>query len=366
MNATTRVLTGFPSGFLATRVLSRLMEDPAPIVCIVPERFMAQAQGWLLAQPSEQRARVELLEGDVCAMDLGLSGREFMDLARRTRLIHHCAAVTYSGAPLTMAENVNVVGTREALELALAAPGLERLVHWSSTVATWPQGAVAYEDELHEPPRGRIAITRHRAEKLLLRNRSKVPITVLRPSMLVGDSLTGEAARVEGATLLISVLLGAPRDVPLPLPARADAPLNVVPLDFVVDAGLSIAAAEESVSRTFHIVDPNPPTLAEALALFAGLTGRPAPRLFLPNPVTWALMRLPGLERTVHAQRALLDDLGRGAIYDDRNAHPILSRARVVCPPLRAYADKLVGFVERERRNSDKPRPSLRVPTATL
>ncbi len=358
----TRVLTGFPGSLLAIHVLWKLVQDGEPVTCVVPARFMERARGLLAGRSAEERARVELLEGDVAAMDLGLSGREFMELASRVRLIHHCAAVTYSGAPLEMAERVTVNGTQEVLELALAAPKLERLVHWSSTLANCPQGPVAYEDELRPPPRGRIARTRHRAEKLLARSRVKVPITVLRPAMLVGDSRSGEAARVEGALLLISVLLSAPRDVALPLPARADAPLNVVPLDYAVDAGLAVASSAESVSRTYHIVDESPTSLGDALALFAGLTDRPAPKRFYPNPFSWALLRLPGIERTIHAQRALLDDLGRGAVYDDRNARPILARAGLHCPSLQAYGHKLVAYVEREREAKDV-RNSFRAPS---
>ncbi len=360
MTSTTRVLTGFPGTLLGVHVLWQLLKDAEPITCIVPARFMERARQLLATRSLEERLRVELLEGDVAAMDLGLSGREFMELASKTRLIHHCAAVTYSGAPLDMAERVNVNGTQEVLELALMSPQIERLVHWSSTLANCPDGSIAYEDELRPPPRGRIARTRHRAEKLLARSRSKVPITVLRPAMLVGDSRSGEAARVEGALLLISVLLSAPRDVALPLPARADAPLNVVPLDYAVKAGLAIASSPDSVSRTYHIVDANPSTLGDALALFAGLTGRPTPKRFFPNPFSWALLRLPGIERTIHAQRALLDDLGRGAIYDDRNARPILERAGLRCPPLQGYGHKLVAYVERERDAKDA-RHSLRV-----
>ncbi len=306
---------------------------------------------------------MSLLEGDVTQMDLGLSGAEFVDLASRTSVIHHCAAITYGGAPRALVEQVNVRGTREVLELALAAPRLERLVHWSCTAATCPTDGVVYEDELSPPLRGRIAQTRHRAERALAKARTRVPITILRPTMLVGSSVTGEAERVEGALLLIAGLLSAPREVPLPLPARADAPLNVVPVDYAATAGLALARAPESVSRTFHIVDPDPPSLQDALALFASLTGRPAPRHLLPQPLTWALLRLPVIERTAHAQQPLLDELGRAARFDDRNARPILDRTGLRCPALRSYASKLVAFVQRARETRDSARVAQRAAT---
>ncbi len=362
------VVTGFAGRDLATRVLARLLETEreTAFACIVAPRFRDAAVRWLDSRPEQERARVELLDGDVCFMDMGLSGREYMDLAARTRIIHHCAAITYSGAPHGM-EAVNVQGTHEALELALAAPRLERLVHWSSTQATWPRDGLVLEDELHAPKHDRISQSQHRAEQLLARARTKVPITVLRPAMLLGDSTSGEAPRVDGAYLLIATLLASPKDVALPLPTRADAPLQVVPVDFAVEAGLAIARSPEAASRTFHIVDPAPLTVREALSMFAELTLRPAPRSFVPGPLTRALVRLPGLDRIVHAQRALVEELARDARYDDRNARPILRGAKLSCPPLPRYAAQLVQFVERERAEGrvDLWRASSRPPPAT-
>lgn len=357
MSRSTILLTGFPSNELARRVLPRLLEqsDDAHVEALVPDRFVEHANEWLSALPAAQRVRTSVIIGDVAAIDLGLSGREYLDLAARVNVIHHCAAVTYSGAPMSMAERVNVGGTFEALELARNALKLERLVHWSNIAASAGHAGSVREDELTEPRAGTLAHTRYRAEKLVQKTRGEIPTTVVRTAMLVGDSRTGRLARIEGAHLLISALLTAPRDVPLLRPANGDVVLQVVPIDYAVEAGLAIARSQRTIDGTFHVIDRSALGLDEALVLIADLVGKPQPRGGLPPRFTQALMRLPGIDRLIHAQRALLDELLRDVRYDDQNAQPILAEAGLKCPGFASYVEKLVAHVERERRSERPP-----------
>ena len=362
MSQQTTLVTGFPSNELATRVVSRLLEQEASthLTLLVPERFVDHASEWLSALPMAQRERTQLLNGDVAALDMGLSGREYLELAERVERIHHCAAVTYSGAPFSMAERVNVGGTFEMLELARTAKHAPRIVHWSSISATAGKYGVVREDELVAPRSGSLAHTRYRAEKLIDKARGALPITVVRTAMLVGDSRTGRMARLDGAYLLISVLLNAPRDVPLLLPAQGSAQLQVVPIDYAVDAGLAIAGAAESVGGTFHVIDRGALTLDGALGHIAELLGKPPPRGGLAPSLAQVVLRIPGLDKLVHAQRALLDELARDVRYDDKHAQQILAHSGLSCPSFASYVGQLVSHVERERK-SDRPSPSYAI-----
>jgi thioester reductase-like protein len=357
--STSVLLTGFPSNELARRVLPRLLEGDRQVrvTLLVPERFVDHANEWLSALPNSQRERTTVLVGDVAALDLGLSGREYLELAAEVRTIHHCAAVTYSGAPIEMAKRVNVGGTFEVLELARNAAQLERVVHWSTISASAGRQGVVNEDELVEPRSNPLALTRFRAEKLVAKARAEVPVTVVRTAMLVGDSKTGRLARIEGAHLLIASLLNAPRDVPIMRPAHGHAQLQVVPIDYAVEAGLAIASDADSIGHTYQVIDRAALSLDEALCLIADIVGKPQPRGGVPPAFAQAVMRLPGLDRLVHAQRALLDEIGRDVRYDDRNAQVALSRRGLSCPPFASYVNKLVTHVERERK-SDRPLPT--------
>ncbi|MCB9617307.1 MAG: SDR family oxidoreductase [Sandaracinus sp.] len=343
----TTLLTGFPTSFLAVRVVRRLLEtSEARIVCVVQKKQMARAESWREGLPASRRTRLSFLEGDTAALDLGLSGAEVRMLAREVTHVHHCAAVTYLGATKDVAERANVGGAREIVELAEISEKLERLVHWSSALVSGGRRGVVLEDELPSSGfRNCVEETRARAERIVRESLDRVPATILRPSIVVGDSVTGEIDRLDGPYLLVQLLLGAPTDLRIPMPGRGDVPLNLVPIDYVVDAGLAIVASDESVGRGFHVVDPSPPTARRVFELLAEATGRPIPRGFVPTSFATTLMRTPGLERFANVPRSFLEQLATDVIWDDRGARAILEARGIACPHFEDYVGVLVDFV---------------------
>jgi nucleoside-diphosphate-sugar epimerase len=284
-------------------------------------------------------------------MDLGLSGREIVELAKEVDFIHHCAAITYLGVEPDAARHLNVDGTREVIELAPEADPLERLVHWSTALVSGARRGYVLEDELDASAgfRNPIETTRYEAEVLVRRAARQVPTTILRPSIVVGDSVSGEIDRLEGPYLLVLLMLNAPMDLRMPLPGRGDIPLNVVPIDYVVDAGYAIAKDRRSLGKTFHLVDPEPVTARRVFELIAQAAGRPVPRGFLPTNLATALLRTPGLERFAHVPRAFLEQLATEVVYDDRNAREILDELDLRCPPFESYVGVMVEYVRRQQ-----------------
>jgi thioester reductase-like protein len=347
------VLTGFPTSFLAVRVLRKIVaeDDQLHVRCVVPERFLDRAAQEIGTLPAGQRGRIDVLTGDTASMDLGLSGKELNALAAEVDLIHHCAAVTYLGVDREIAEEVNVGGTREILELAEAADHLERLVYWSTALVSGARRGYVLEEELGAPAGFRNAIeeTRYRAERIVRQAIAHVPATILRPSTIVGDSVTGEIDRFEGPYLLVMLMLSSPVDLRMPMPGRGDIPLNLVPIDYVVDAGHAIVSDERSLGRTFHIVDPDPLTARRVFELIAKSAGRPVPRGFLPTNIATTLLRTPGLERFAHVPRAFLEQLATEVVYDDRNARELLAGRGITCPPFESYVDVLVSHVREQQ-----------------
>jgi nucleoside-diphosphate-sugar epimerase len=183
----------------------------------------------------------------------------------------------------------------------------------------------------------------YRLERMLGESADELPIVVLRPALMVGDSTTGEAEDLDGLYLLIRFLLSAPEDYRIPTPSRTGVRISAVPVDYAVRAALHIAADDSSIGRTFHIVDPKPVTVRHALQLFAEATGRPAPREHDPLNLATALMRAPGLQRFRNTTRAFLDHLKTDVIYDDRNTRQLLAGAGISCPALESYVDAMVA-----------------------
>ena len=223
MNAPCTLVTGFPSSFLALRVVRKLLRDTpdAPLRLVVQSKFVERAKELLASMEGAHSERVRIYEGDAANIDMGLSGPEWLELSSEVNIIHHCMAVTYLGAERELAMAANMGGIREAVELAEAAPHFERLVHWSSALVSGAKRGYVLEEDLDASRgfRNVVEQTRFHAERIAREALDDgLPVTILRPSLVVGDSLTGEIDRLEGPYLLVSLMLNAPIDLLIPMP----------------------------------------------------------------------------------------------------------------------------------------------------
>jgi len=341
-------VTGYP-GFIGKRLVARLAEElrgrPDRLVLLVQPANAAAARADLAARGAEH---ADVVEGDVERMHLGLSGAEFKALARDVTDVWHLAARTYLGAERPEFRRVNVEGTRNVLDLALAAGRLRRLNHFSTAYVSGARVGVILEEELAMGQRFRNPYeeTKYQAELLVRRAQADLPATVYRPGIVVGDSRTGEIDRFEGPYALAILLVASPVTVPLPLPGDAVAPLNVVPVDFVIDAALSISANPAGAGRTVHLVDPAPLSARRVYEMIAERAGKRLPPISLPARVVQGLLQLPVLERLTRAHRPAIEYVNSLAIYNCRNLLELLEGTGIRCPPIASYLDRLMDFVK--------------------
>lgn len=350
------LLTGFPS-FTARKMCEELVRGPGRtfVHAVVRAKFEPYAREALDHLPLEQRSRVNLIEGDAAAMDLGLSGSEFKALAGEVDRIHHMAQVSYLGADRKLAEQVNLGGAREILELAETCTNLRSLVFHSTAQVSGNRTGLVVEGDLDKGQgyRNVVEETLARAERMMRAAMPKLPICVVRPTIVVGDSQTGEVDRFDGPYFLILLIVTSPPDFPLPLPGRGDSFLNLVPVDYVVRAARAIGRDPRAPGRTFHIGDPAPLTARRVFELVAAAGGRRIPRGFIPANLTKALLRTPGLDRLAKSPRAFLDALATPVAYSFAGSTELLADTDVRCPPFESYVDGLVEYVQhrlRERR----------------
>lgn len=357
------LVTGYPS-FGARQLVSHVLaaEPTTEVRAVVRASLLPAAEAHRASLAPSEQARLTLLDGDAAHLDLGLSGREVRELAERVDRFHHAAQVSYLGADPKEAEALNVGGTREALAVARALPRLRAFVHHGTAFVSGDRTGLVREDELHRDQRFRNAVeeTKARAEKLVRDASAHVPTVILRPSLVVGDSATGEVDRLDGPYLLVLLLLSSPVELAIPLPGRGRAPLHIVPVDYVVRAARLLGLNPDAVGKTFHLVDRAPLTAREVFELVAKVGGRRSPRGFIPANVTRALLHTPGLDRFVKSPRAFFDQLVTEVQYDTRAVDAVLGHT-VSCPPFASYVDSLVTYVrtrveeERERRRAQGP-----------
>src|SRR5262249_37390043 len=301
------LLTGFPS-FTATRMARKILAEDADakLILLARDKFARAGEEMLAALPESQRRRARVVVGDVCDMDLGLAGGEYRELAAEVTTIHHLAGIYYMGVERAVAERVNVDGARGVVELAGECRRLRRLVHWSTAAVSGKRKGVILEEELDEGQsfHNFYEETKFEAEKLVRQASRRLPVTVLRPGVIVGDSRTGEIDKLDGPYYLMVLIVQGPLDVGLPLPGRVAAPMHVVPIDFVVDAAYALSRDERAAGGTFHLTDPNPFSARQIYDLVAERAHKKRPRGFIPSSLARAVMRTPGLERLARAPRS--------------------------------------------------------------
>src|SRR3954468_5725238 len=186
------LLTGFP-GFIGRRLADRLIGDGASLTALVEPRMAEAARE---AAPDG----LEVLEGDITEQRLGLSDSDWERLTAEITTVFHLAAVYDLAVPAEIAQRVNVDGTGNVLELCVACERLERLNYVSTAyVAGWRSGVV-YEHELSlgQSFKNHYESTKFQAEVWVRQQMDRIPTTITRPAIVVGDSRTGETQKFDG------------------------------------------------------------------------------------------------------------------------------------------------------------------------
>jgi thioester reductase-like protein len=344
------LVTGFPN-FRAEAMVNQLANEGSRSLLYVLIRVDAarEAEEAVAKLPKAARARVVPIEGDAASMDLGLSGKEYKRLAGEVTRIHHVAQATYAGDDRRIAERMNLGGTREIIEFGRLAEKLKMMVIHSSAMVSGNRTGLVLEADLNagQSFRSPVEETLARAERLVRSYTKELPIAVLRPTQIVGHSRTGEVDRFDGPYMLILLLVSSPQELPVPLPTRGDAPMHLVPIDYVVRAAHRIGLNDGSAGRTFHIADSRPLTVRRVFELVARAGGKRLPSGFIPTNLTRALLRAPGLHALARSPRAFLEQIATQVRYDTRNTEEALRGTGIACPPFESYVDELVAYVKR-------------------
>jgi thioester reductase-like protein len=335
------LLTGYP-GFIGRRLADCLVEAGARVTALVEPRMAEAAR-------KASAGRVEVVEGDIAKRRLGLADADWERLTAEVRHVFHLAAVYDLSVPLEPAQRVNVDGTGNVLELCRASERLERLNYVSTAYVAGVRRGVVYEHELTlgQDFKNHYESTKFQAEVWVRQELDRVPTTIYRPAIVVGDSRTGETQKFDGPYFLLRVISYCEQHgLPIPQFGRSNAPFNVVPVDFVLDAMLAGAREPAAVGQTFHLVDAEPVTAAELMRILAEAYASRAPRYRLPSRLIEAALRVPAVRAAFGgAPRESIRYLNHPVRFDVRRASDVLGgEAGLRVPRFAEYAPALVRF----------------------
>jgi thioester reductase-like protein len=352
------LLTG-ATGFVGMELLARYLErgdrDIVTLVradchedaharldAVLEDLFGAEARGY--------RHRVHAVAADLTAPDLGLTEVERARLAERvSKIVHSAASVSFS-LPLEDARAINLEGTRRMLELAELARadgGLECYAHISTAfVAGDHSGMFAECDrDVGQEFHNSYEQSKFEAEQLV-RSHDGLPYTILRPSIVVGDSTNGWTAAFN---VLYWPLRAFARGLFTAVPAIPSAPVDVVSIDYVADAAYQLCETSCGNGATYHLTaGEHASTIAELAGLASRYFRRPVPQVV--PPAEFAGLTLGAAERkALEAGAEYFPYFCMEGTFDDRDARELLEPDGITAAPLRDYMDRLLDFATRSR-----------------
>lgn len=363
------LLTG-ASGFLAGELLPRLLKTYPDHLLYVLLRAESEPQlqerlnqilDWNSITEAD-RARCIALRGDVEAADLGL-GERYDLVASRTKEIFHSAANTSFHQKLEQARQINYNGTVNVVALARRAAelnGFRRLHHVSTAYVCGNRSGLILERELEcgQDFSNTYEQSKYESEIFLREQMSSLPITVYRPSIIVGDSRTG---RTQHFYVIYEPMRWVYQGQMSFLPCKPETRLDIVPVDYVADALLAIGGRDDSAGKTYHLTaglerSLNLRDIVEqcmaAMNSYNIARGRkelPSPEIITPETAN----SFEGEERQQfkvffdrawqQMQRHMPYVVSEKA-FDDTNTQEALAGTGIVCPPFSAYLTAVVHY----------------------
>jgi thioester reductase-like protein len=262
--------------------------------------------------------------------------------------------------PLEVAQRVNVDGTGNVLDFCEACTNFKGLHYVSTAYVAGVRHGVVYEHELvvGQDFKNHYESTKFQAEVWVRERMDRVPTTIYRPAIVVGDSRTGETQKFDGPYYLLRTVSRSVRtNTPIPQFGRAGAPFNVVPVDFVVDAIAAVSGDETAVGETLHLVDPEPLTAKELTVLLSREYAGKDPSLRVPATLVAESLRFKAIREMFEgAPRESIRYLNHPVRFDTRRAERVLGRHGLRVPRFEDYVGPVVGFFK-EHEGDPELRP---------
>jgi len=351
-------LTG-STGYIGAHVAANLLQEHgASLNVLVRARdpHEAELRLWQALQlhldfPSfyeHLQTRVRIFRGDLTTEKFGLSRDDYDRLIHTTDSVIHCAASLNRKSEKSCL-NVNLRGTLEVLQLGMRVHhyhGLRRFSHVSTVaVAGKRQNEVVTEDRSIDWERSDYdpyARTKKFCEHMIRRLLPEVPITIFRPSIVLGDSRRAETTQFDMVRAFV-FLAGLPV-----LPFRANDQVDIVNVDFVADAIATLHQKAQTQHDTYHLSSgKESQTFRELTTALAAAQHKRGP-VFVPalekpfsGSVNALANRKGGIARGAALMKVFMPYLVWNTVFDNTRVTAELGRKPV---PFSQYSYPLLKF----------------------
>ena len=341
-------ITGFP-GFIAGRLLHKLAAQGARFILLVQPLLVEKARLEILEIATATGCSIDqfsIVQGDITQPDLALSAEDLaMTRASATR-VFHLAAIYDLAVPRDLAQRINVAGTKNVNAFVSSLPRLRHYHHVSTCYVAGKREGRILETELRHDAgfRNFYEESKYQAELEVESLKTKLPVTIHRPAVVCGDSKTGETAKYDGVYFLIHYLFKWPSGLSQLNIGNHEVSLNLVPIDFVVDAMAALAFDDAAIGKTVQLADPAPLTTNQLFNAIAKSIGDRRSKITVPRSWVYFFLMLPPSPRITGLPHHAVPYFFVKQTYESNQAQALLDPHGIRCPPFTSYVDAIVDF----------------------
>jgi nucleoside-diphosphate-sugar epimerase len=257
--------TGFP-GFIGNQLIREVLKrnnlNGTVYVLVLPD-MVDKANKEITAIMSEcglDASSFKIIVGDITKPFLSITPEEQEILQKDVTHVYHLAAIYDLAVPRDIAQKVNVNGTENVNEWVKRLQNIERYIYFSTAYVVGNREGTLYETELNAPEgfKNHYEETKYEAEVLVEKLKTEVPTTIIRPGIVKGHSHTGETIKFDGPYFIMN-FLDRLKFLPLiPRLGKGEAFVNLVPIDYIIQATTYLSHLNKAAGKTYHLTDPHP------------------------------------------------------------------------------------------------------------
>lgn len=235
------------------RLLLRAESDAA-----LAQRVKALFDFWGWTDSTDKQVRVKAYRGDAALQNFSLPDQQYAELAGECTHVIHSAGTVRMNLTIEDARRSAVGSAQATVDFArrLAAGGRLCKFEYVSTVGVAGKRPGALPEIWIDEPRdfhNTYEQAKAEAEEVVRRAISNegLPVTVHRPSMVIGDSRDGRIVHFQIFYFICEFLSG--RKTLGLYPNFGEVQLDVIPVDWVAEAIVAASRDAQTVGRIFHL-----------------------------------------------------------------------------------------------------------------
>ncbi|MEH7156203.1 SDR family oxidoreductase [Neobacillus drentensis] len=350
--------TGFP-GFICNQLIREVLKrnkfNSTVYVLVLPNMVekAKQESAAIISEFGLEPSSFNIIIGDITKPLLAITPEKQEILQQNLTHVFHLAAIYDLAVPRDIAQKINVNGTENVNEWVKDLTNLERYIYFSTAYVVGNREGTLYETELIEPNgfKNHYEETKYHAEVLVDKLKTEVPVTIIRPGIVKGHSHTGETIKFDGPYFIMN-FLDRLKFLPLiPRLGKGEAYVNLVPIDYIIQATTYLSQLDKAAGKTYHLTDPNPYRASEIYEIMMQEMLNKQPKGMIPLSLGKLFLSFKPMRKYLGVEKEALDYFTWKGHFDCTQAVTDLKDSGITCPDFKDGIKPMAAFYLNQKDN---------------